>query len=615
MPEIVNITPLAIKSSFDEANDNRPIMVDVDHVSMIFNMASEQLNSIKEYMIALAKRELMFKEFRALDDVSFTVRKGDVFGILGTNGSGKSTVLKVIAGVLEPSKGTCTVNGNIAPLIELGAGFDMELTARENIYLNGALLGYSRKFIDEHFDEIVSFAEIEKFLDMPMKNYSSGMVARIAFAIATVIIPDILIVDEVLSVGDFMFQQKCEQRIQKLIKEHEVTVLIVSHSNDQIERLCNKAIWIEKGHARMMASAAEVCRMYRLLGGHVGSQEAESKVVEMLNRDITYPDSTITTVCGDDKYSSAAKLMRSVTTEQADTVVLAPGDSISSCALATSFAGLLECPLLLTKADTIPSSTADAIALYKPNRIILVGNANITSIESSMREHGLEAKIEHIDGADDQSLSAAIYNYGKAQSDCWSHSALLIKEDQNGDYLTVLPYSYATKTPILIASSEGQLSNDELSILSDIQGGELISLGISSRQIESQCGDNALDIKLHTFMDDGPYNTNCHFIKWQLERADSNISLDVAAVASVWDPFDALLVGPYAAHNSLVCILEDPQDLDSVNSTFTLFEVLNGKISKLVFLGNAMIYTNLDKQLLAKAVVHAKSDHQQSEAV
>lgn len=229
MTEIVNTSPLSSSTAHDEASDTRPVMINVDHVSMVFNMASEQLNSLKEYAVAFAKHELMFKEFKAIDNVSFKVHKGDVFGILGTNGSGKSTMLKIIAGVLEPSAGSCNVNGNIAPLIELGAGFDFELTARENIYLNGALLGYSRKFINQHFDEIVEFAEIEKFLDMPMKNYSSGMVARIAFAIATVIVPDILIVDEVLSVGDFMFQQKCEQRISSLIKEHDVTVLIVSH--------------------------------------------------------------------------------------------------------------------------------------------------------------------------------------------------------------------------------------------------------------------------------------------------------------------------------------------------------------------------------------------------
>ena len=239
MPENVNVTPLAGPSADTKAQpaDGRPVMVSVDHVSMVFNMASEQLNSLKEYAIAIARRELMFKEFRALDDVSFEVRKGDVFGILGTNGSGKSTMLKIVAGVLEPTEGSCVINGNIAPLIELGAGFDFELTARENIYLNGALLGYSKSFIRQHFDEIVEFAEIDKFLDMPMKNYSSGMVARIAFAIATVIVPEILIVDEVLSVGDFMFQQKCERRIMTLIKEHDVTEGPHAHDRQRRGRL------------------------------------------------------------------------------------------------------------------------------------------------------------------------------------------------------------------------------------------------------------------------------------------------------------------------------------------------------------------------------------------
>ena len=250
MPENVNTSSLAAAVE-DLSEDNRQTMVKVDHVSMIFNMASEQLNSLKEYAIQIARRKLFFEGFTALDDVSFEVKKGDVFGIIGTNGSGKSTMLKIIAGVLEPTKGTCEINGNIAPLIELGAGFDTELSARENIYLNGALLGYSKEFINDHFDEIVEFAEIEKFLDMPLKNYSSGMVARIAFAIATVIVPEILVVDEVLSVGDFMFQKKCEDRISELIEKHGVTVLIVSHSNAQVERLCNKVIWIEKGHTRM----------------------------------------------------------------------------------------------------------------------------------------------------------------------------------------------------------------------------------------------------------------------------------------------------------------------------------------------------------------------------
>ncbi|MDR1358419.1 MAG: ABC transporter ATP-binding protein, partial [Coriobacteriales bacterium] len=208
---------------------------------MMFNMASEQLNSLKEFFLKAIKRELFFKEFLALNDISFTIAHGDVFGLVGTNGSGKSTMLKVIAGVLDPTTGTCEVNGSIAPLIELGAGFDMQLSARENIYLNGALLGYSRDFIHAHFDEIVDFAELWDFLELPLKNYSSGMVARIAFAIATVIVPDILIVDETLSVGDMFFQEKCEARINSLIHEYNTTVLFVSHSTAQVERLCKHA--------------------------------------------------------------------------------------------------------------------------------------------------------------------------------------------------------------------------------------------------------------------------------------------------------------------------------------------------------------------------------------
>lgn len=244
---------------------NQPIIT-VDHVSMVFNIANQQLNSLKEYFITIMRRELFFKEFTALEDINITINRGDVYGIVGTNGSGKSTLLKIIAGVLEPSKGTCEINGTIAPLIELGAGFDPELTARENIYLNGSLLGYSKSFIEESFDDIVAFAEIGDFIDMPLKNYSSGMVARIAFAIATATTPDILIVDEALSVGDFLFQKKCEDRINTLVKEHGTTLLFVSHSIDQVENLCEKALWIEKGHMRMQGTAEEVCAAYKRMG-------------------------------------------------------------------------------------------------------------------------------------------------------------------------------------------------------------------------------------------------------------------------------------------------------------------------------------------------------------
>lgn len=240
----------------------QPMAVEVKDVTMIFNMASESLGSLKEYFISLARHKLFFEEFRALKHISFDVHRGEVVGLVGTNGSGKSTMLKIIAGVLEPSEGEVKVHGNIAPLIELGAGFDPELSARENIYLNGALLGYTKEFIDASFDGIIEFAELKDFVDMPLKNFSSGMVARIAFAIATITEPDILIVDETLSVGDVFFQQKCERRIQHFIESGDVTVLFVSHSMEQVERICQRAVWIEKGDLRMDGPVDEVCKAY-----------------------------------------------------------------------------------------------------------------------------------------------------------------------------------------------------------------------------------------------------------------------------------------------------------------------------------------------------------------
>ncbi|MBR5135174.1 MAG: ABC transporter ATP-binding protein [Clostridia bacterium] len=236
--------------------------VEVKNVSMHFNMSKEKVDSLKEYFLKFVTRKLTFEDFRALDDVSFEIPKGDVFGIVGLNGSGKSTMLKVISGILTPTTGSVETCGAIAPLIELGAGFDMDLTARENIYLNGSVLGYSKKYMDEKFDEIVDFSEMKDFLDTPMKNYSSGMVARVGFAIATMTKPDILIVDEILAVGDFHFQEKCEQRINSMING-DTTVIIVSHSIEQIERLCKHCAWLEKGKLRMIGDAKTVCDAYK----------------------------------------------------------------------------------------------------------------------------------------------------------------------------------------------------------------------------------------------------------------------------------------------------------------------------------------------------------------
>ena len=204
---------------------------------------------------------MLFQEFFAVKDVSFQIRRGEAWGIVGSNGSGKSTILKAVSGILKPWKGSITVNGSIAPLIELGAGFDGNLTARENIFLNGCILGHSEKYMKEHFDEIVEFAGLEKFLDSPIKNYSSGMKARLGFAVATSVKPDLLIVDEILSVGDFRFRKKCEQRIQEML-DRGTTLLYVSHTMPEVLRICQKAMWMDKGVIRMSGSAEEVCDAY-----------------------------------------------------------------------------------------------------------------------------------------------------------------------------------------------------------------------------------------------------------------------------------------------------------------------------------------------------------------
>lgn len=237
------------------------VVIKVDHATVRFNLATERVDSIKEYVIKLLKKELLFQEFFALKDASFEVRKGEAWGLIGHNGAGKSTMLKLICQIIEPYKGSVTVKGRISPLIELGAGFDMDMTARENIHLNGAVLGYSEEFINQHFDEIVDFAEIREFLDVPLKNFSSGMTARLGFAIATIVKPDILIVDEVLSVGDISFQKKCEKRMNEMLKDG-VTLLYVSHSIESVRKLCDHVIWIEHGEVQMAGDTEDICNQY-----------------------------------------------------------------------------------------------------------------------------------------------------------------------------------------------------------------------------------------------------------------------------------------------------------------------------------------------------------------
>ena len=241
--------------------DDHDYIVDVDHLWIRFNLASQKVDNLKEYAIKMLKHELMFQEFFALQDVSLKVKKGEAWGLIGTNGSGKSTLLKTISGILKPYKGTITKHGSIAPLIELGAGFDGNLTARENIFLNGMVLGHSRKFMEEHFEEIVDFANIRKFLDSPIKNFSSGMKARLGFSVATVVNPDILVVDEVLEVGDYNFRRRCNERMRQMLAGG-TTLLFVSHNIQTVKGLCDHAIWLDKGVMRMSGESGPVCDAY-----------------------------------------------------------------------------------------------------------------------------------------------------------------------------------------------------------------------------------------------------------------------------------------------------------------------------------------------------------------
>ena len=244
-------------------------MIEVENVTMKFRMSDEPLNSLKEVFTTAVKGKLRFNEFLALDHVSFALEKGKTLGLIGKNGAGKSTTLKLISGILKPTEGTIRTYGNIVPMLELGAGFDLELTGKENIYLNGAILGYSKEYLESKYDEIVDFAEIREFIDMPIRNYSSGMMARLAFSIASVVQPEILIVDEILAVGDVAFQEKSFNRMKELMSGG-ATVLFVSHDLEKIEEMCDKVIWLDHGKVVMFGDTDEVCSAYKKATGIKG---------------------------------------------------------------------------------------------------------------------------------------------------------------------------------------------------------------------------------------------------------------------------------------------------------------------------------------------------------
>lgn len=236
-------------------------MIEVNQVTMRFRMVNDKIHSIKEYLINSIRGKISYSEFEALKNVSFNVNEGEILGLIGHNGAGKSTLLKVISGILTPSEGSVTIHGNVVPMLELGSGFDIDLTGRENIFLNGSILGYSEAFLTEKYDEIVRFADLGSFIDVPIRNYSSGMVARLAFSVAAVVTPEILIVDEILGVGDIDFQKKSYDRMMELMSGG-TTVLLVSHSIEQIEKMCNRVVWIEHGVVQEIGDAHTVCAHY-----------------------------------------------------------------------------------------------------------------------------------------------------------------------------------------------------------------------------------------------------------------------------------------------------------------------------------------------------------------
>ena len=262
MNKIKRILSKSLRSGGNNNALNDNVAVNVEHLTMEFKITKDKIDTLKEYVIRSLKRNKKEKEkVRVLDDISFKVYRGDKVGILGFNGAGKSTLLKILAGIYEPTFGKIEINGKVAPLLELSAGFDKNYTGRNNVYLNGAFLSMEKEFLDEKFDEIVEFSELGEYIDYPVKNYSSGMRAKLGFSIATLIEPDILIVDEILSVGDIKFRKKSSEKINELMAEG-VTVLLVSHSINQIRKICDKCIWIDNGKIVMEGEVDEVCDAY-----------------------------------------------------------------------------------------------------------------------------------------------------------------------------------------------------------------------------------------------------------------------------------------------------------------------------------------------------------------
>lgn len=572
-----------IRLDVDYANDEHiPTVVSVNDVSMVFNMASQQLNSLKEYLIAFFRHELMFKEFRALNDVSFDVKKGDVFGILGTNGSGKSTLLKIISGVLNPTEGSVEVKGKIAPLIEMAAGFDMELTGRENIYLNGSLLGHSRKYIDEHFDEIVDFAEIEGFLDMPVKNYSSGMVSRIAFAIATVMVPDILIVDEVLSVGDFMFQEKCEARIQDLIHNHGVTVLIVSHSIDQIERLCNRAIWIEKSHPRMIGDAADVARVYKMLGGHKGSAESEETVLSTLLADVDRSGIKEKVIAGASRYDTAIEILELCEFDNTDTVIVTNSDNTLDRIIGLGLAGAMKCPIVSVCDTLIPDAVGKALRRMGPSSLVVldVGSTLQPEVLESLcaiNEDDAPPSITELFAESPSDLAELVRSYAVEHGVDVKAYPADPKDEFNLVSLSPVFYEYGIIVKLQKAHDLADEENSDIPMVEDDE------IAVAKYGALSDFGNVVPDLL------------------WTTAENRGDDPLEHVFVTS-HNPSDSLSAAMYIAQKKANMVLLNHRNLDNFANAIELVRNCPFPIERLTFIGDDYCFTPVDREVLAKAI-------------
>lgn len=602
------LTTLLADCSDDILDPNIPAMITVNNVTMDFNSANQQLNSLKEYFIAAAKRELMFKRFRALDNISLTVQKGDVYGILGTNGSGKSTLLKIVSGVLEPTEGSVDINGRIAPLIELGAGFDYELTARENIYLNGALLGYPKKFIDEHFEDIVEFAEIREFLDMPLKNYSSGMVSRIAFAIATVIIPEILIVDEVLAVGDFMFRQKCEKRIQSLIHEHGTTVLIVSHSSDQIERLCNKAVWIEKGHLRMIGPARDVSRAYQALGGHTGTAEEESALFSLLNAPISPATEMIETIAGDDHYATNAVVAGKVQSiHSRDAVVIGPGEDVNGCFVALGLAGALNAQCLISRPDRLPETTITTLANIAPQLVYYlrpsIADEQVLSSIRAAVPRNCEIHTISYDKLDQLSLEVFDIAHALAiKQPVFSHNFVFVSTGQPGSAMATLSPVAARGVPCCVVT---EASNVESFInkAREAQIEKLVILDNDHNDIVSQLKDQALSsgIEVDILENSCSDQANERALQWVANHIPADNAVHSIYFASQGGTIDAISAGQLIAEDEGLLLSINHNDMASMTRALRVISDQKNTLERMVVLGGSACFNSVDKTIFGKA--------------